>query len=726
MPEGAASYRYWPDGLEKGRSLPNGLEEARCYDAAGRLTALATAHGAIAADCTTSALVVSRFEYGYDANGNRARQLERRTDPATQALGAAEETLYGYDALDRLVGVLYPGGEAVLYRLDGVGNRIGERELTGQAPGIDLTSFETPGAGALARDVTATFNRADWLLRLADVKDVSGEVSFGWDLAGNLVSKEKEGLSRELRWDGRNALVAVIDNGAVVGSFDYDHAGLRVKRQTATEQVEYVLDDKYVLQEARGDYSLHPSYRRYHYGYGPLAVVDSGASRFISTDALGSTTDLTTATGTVASGHQYDAWGQYRNGTAPSASEPKLGFTGHQFDPETGLVYARARYYDAELGVFLSRDALDRGPLDAPNLHRFTWARGNPLRFLDPSGYAEEETQPPPAPTPPQMVTEQDEASACFSDSNSCPQEQAALKKALEAAEKKRAAREKFFRDRDASCTRDPTQKMCHSEAVTTVEEDTEGNGTFKENDDPGVRDFYQGREHFKAGVRKVGEYGLVIGEAAASSMPVAGTMYELKRAKGEASQGEIRQALMRAGIVLGPHLVGVLVKVGGKAFIRIIRAEAAEAKLVGREAAAVEKMAAAEGPAIERTAGSIRKVNPTGSRTNCVNCAIATDATLAGSPASALPSGPTPIAVLEKMFGGQFTKMSGQAAVEAELLKAGPGARAIVFGSRGPGQVGHVFNVVNQGGTIRFLDGQTGKAATFQGYVELYLLPTR
>jgi hypothetical protein len=47
---------------------------------------------------------------------------------------------------------------------------------------------------------------------------------------------------------------------------------------------------------------------------------------------------------------KYDAWGQYRNDTAPLSNEPKLGFTGHQYDPETGLVYARARYYDPDLG----------------------------------------------------------------------------------------------------------------------------------------------------------------------------------------------------------------------------------------------------------------------------------------------------------------------------------------------------------------------------------------
>jgi len=155
MPGGAATYRYWPDGLERSRSLPNRVEEGRCYDAAGRLAAVVTAHGAVADDCTTGAALVSRFDYGYDGDGNRARQLERRTSPATQALGATEETSYGHDDLDRLVGVLYPAGQALLYRLDGVGNRIGERELEGQGPG----STSARSTGWIRRRSSATSAR---------------------------------------------------------------------------------------------------------------------------------------------------------------------------------------------------------------------------------------------------------------------------------------------------------------------------------------------------------------------------------------------------------------------------------------------------------------------------------------------------------------------------------------------------------------------------------------
>jgi filamentous hemagglutinin len=129
-------------------------------------------------------------------------------------------------------------------------------------------------------------------------------------------------------------------------------------------------------------------------------------------------------------------------------------------------------------------------------------------------------------------------------------------------------------------------------------------------------------------------------------------------------------------------------------------------------------------------TAGSIRNVNPgyptTGRTQNCVNCSVATDATLSGTPTSALPStGPVPIPVLERQYGATFGAPASSSALATQMENAGNGARGIVFGSRGPGEIGHVFNVVNQGGVIRFLDGQTGMPALLDGFTNFRLLRT-
>jgi RHS repeat-associated protein len=56
-----------------------------------------------------------------------------------------------------------------------------------------------------------------------------------------------------------------------------------------------------------------------------------------------------------------------------------VSFTGHQFDAATGLVYARARYYDPVLGRFLSQD-----PVAAIN--PYAYVLNSPIDLTDPSG----------------------------------------------------------------------------------------------------------------------------------------------------------------------------------------------------------------------------------------------------------------------------------------------------------------------------------------------------
>ena len=107
------------------------------------------------------------------------------------------------------------------------------------------------------------------------------------------------------------------------------------------------------------------------------------------------------------------------------------------------------------------------------------------------------------------------------------------------------------------------------------------------------------------------------------------------------------------------------------------------------------------------------------------VRITVALDATLAGRPASALPGPRQTITVLEKEFGTKFSAPTTLAKIEAEFAQLGNGARGIVFGQKVSGGAGHVVNVVNQRGTVRFLDAQSGTVANFDKLMNFRFLRT-
>mgnify|MGYP000903252323 CR=1 FL=1 len=94
------------------------------------------------------------------------------------------------------------------------------------------------------------------------------------------------------------------------------------------------------------------------------------------------------------------AWESYlaniQSAYDPTSPEPpasslaawnRLTYTGHEFDPETGLYYFKARFYDPELGRFASADPYLGDTLTPPSLHRYLYAHANPLTFVDLTGY---------------------------------------------------------------------------------------------------------------------------------------------------------------------------------------------------------------------------------------------------------------------------------------------------------------------------------------------------
>ncbi|MXZ01806.1 RHS repeat-associated core domain-containing protein [Candidatus Poribacteria bacterium] len=99
---------------------------------------------------------------------------------------------------------------------------------------------------------------------------------------------------------------------------------------------------------------------------------------------MGSTT-VTTAGSVVEGSRAYYPYGAQRSASGTLRTDRT--FTGQKADG-TGLLYYNARYYDPALGTFISPDSLVPDAGMVVDYNRFLYARGNPMKYGDPSGYA--------------------------------------------------------------------------------------------------------------------------------------------------------------------------------------------------------------------------------------------------------------------------------------------------------------------------------------------------
>jgi RHS repeat-associated protein len=90
---------------------------------------------------------------------------------------------------------------------------------------------------------------------------------------------------------------------------------------------------------------------------------------------------LTNSSGAAAETYTYDSFGK-QIASAGSLTN-SFRYTGREFDSETGLYYYRSRYYDPNVGRFMTEDSFKevlRG------LNFYAYVRNNPVAYTDPTG----------------------------------------------------------------------------------------------------------------------------------------------------------------------------------------------------------------------------------------------------------------------------------------------------------------------------------------------------
>jgi RHS repeat-associated protein len=110
----------------------------------------------------------------------------------------------------------------------------------------------------------------------------------------------------------------------------------------------------------------------------------TGVSYFL-TDHLGTTSALTDGSGTVVETQNYDSFGN----NAGSA-RTRYTYTGRERDPDSGLLYYRARFYDPQLGRFISEDPIGL----VGGINYYAYVSNNPAMLSDPLGLCPQDGKP--------------------------------------------------------------------------------------------------------------------------------------------------------------------------------------------------------------------------------------------------------------------------------------------------------------------------------------------
>jgi RHS repeat-associated protein len=126
-----------------------------------------------------------------------------------------------------------------------------------------------------------------------------------------------------------------------------------------------------------------------HVGQDAKLVRVNGVSQkgFLHRDHLKTVRLVTGDAGAVQERAKYEPYGKRESEVAAGAPAEPKGFIGERDDPETGLMYLHARYYDPVIGRFISADTLDP-VVPGVGTNRYAYADNDPINKSDPNGHA--------------------------------------------------------------------------------------------------------------------------------------------------------------------------------------------------------------------------------------------------------------------------------------------------------------------------------------------------
>ena len=274
----------------------------------------------------------------------------------------------------------------VYYLADGKENR-----WSYDAKGNRISTTEYIGSDSQKYDIEY-YPNSDLLKRYNDWY-------FNYDANGNLIQRGKiasfsngkydysktSGEVWQYEYDLSNRLIKVLysENGTdqltAKASYSYDYRGLCVEKKTDENKEfrEYTRDGKLIYVEKAGE-SICYIYRSEKIFAEIRNENNSESTYYHHINHLGTTEAITDENGNIVWEAEFEAFGTVlnKNGTKLFTAS----YTGKLYDEDIGMYYFNARWYNSELGRFITSDPIRDG------IDWWNYCNGNPISYTDPNG----------------------------------------------------------------------------------------------------------------------------------------------------------------------------------------------------------------------------------------------------------------------------------------------------------------------------------------------------
>ena len=395
------AFDYYVDGSLKRKQLADGTWTGdNVYDLAGRLASMdnanttsatepdlfisATAYNARGqtASITYGNGVSTAFTYN-DQRGFLTRVLSsngattlidqnytRNQKGMITAIASPDTSrswTYSYDGLDRLILADNANGTADdrSYAYDDIDNVVFNSGLCAANPSM---AYPAPGAAAVRPHAPTS---------------ICG-TAVSYDANGNTLSYDADGAGaiqpRTFAYDGENRPLTITQN-ANATNFAYAPDGERASKVFGGNTYSFLGNDTELLVNSAIPTglltsNLHPDVKR-----------EGAITSWAHKDHLASNRLMSfMAGGQPTSRHDYGPFGNPLTSNGSTVLNGKA-YINERFDAETGLQYLHARYYDPNLGRFLTPDTWDP-ILAGVDFNRYAYAANDPVNQSDANGHS--------------------------------------------------------------------------------------------------------------------------------------------------------------------------------------------------------------------------------------------------------------------------------------------------------------------------------------------------